>query len=188
MPYELINTIAAVGTFVVITATAIAAIVQLRHIRAGNQLEGLLSVLRRIEDDDFNSWFTDTVEKLPALMEDPAYRDLIEDGRIDRNTPWIKLANSYEAVGNLIKIGLVPENFFMDNASHRITTAWEVMQDFTATVRRRAGPGVFDNFELLYMRAKRHLEAHPDGTYPRDEKRADLPDRYLEEDLRRKGV
>ncbi|MBV8282486.1 MAG: hypothetical protein JO347_10555, partial [Candidatus Eremiobacteraeota bacterium] len=38
MSLELWSTIAAVGTFVVITATAIAAVIQLRHMRSSNQI------------------------------------------------------------------------------------------------------------------------------------------------------
>ena len=44
---EILNTVAAVGTFLVITATAIAAAVQLRHLRANNQLAGMLDVVAR---------------------------------------------------------------------------------------------------------------------------------------------
>jgi hypothetical protein len=38
---ELLNAVAAVGTFLVIGVTAIVALVQLRHMRVSNQLEGL---------------------------------------------------------------------------------------------------------------------------------------------------
>jgi hypothetical protein len=47
---ELWSTLAAVGTFVVIAATAIAAFVQLRHIRRSNQLAGLQSTLDMLLD------------------------------------------------------------------------------------------------------------------------------------------
>ena len=41
MSTELVNTFATLGTFVVIAATAIAAIVQLRHMRGSNQIVAL---------------------------------------------------------------------------------------------------------------------------------------------------
>jgi len=56
MSQEILSTAAAIGTFVVIAATAIAAVVQLRHLRAQNQLTGLLTVLARVEDPQFNEW------------------------------------------------------------------------------------------------------------------------------------
>ena len=67
MSLELLNTLASIGTFVVIGATAIAAVVQLRHMRANNQLEGLLDVLARVEDESFNKWLTDTQRELSAI-------------------------------------------------------------------------------------------------------------------------
>jgi hypothetical protein len=53
MSFEALSALAAVGTFVVITATAIAAMVQLRHLRTSNQLTGLLNILGRSEDPIF---------------------------------------------------------------------------------------------------------------------------------------
>jgi hypothetical protein len=41
MSLELLNVLAGLGTFVVIAASAIAAVVQLRHLRASNQLQTL---------------------------------------------------------------------------------------------------------------------------------------------------
>lgn len=41
MPLEAWGTIASVGTFVVVAATAIAALVQLGHLRAANQVSAL---------------------------------------------------------------------------------------------------------------------------------------------------
>src|SRR5699024_7544955 len=48
-----LNTAATLATLVVITVTAIAAYVQLRHMRTANQLEALLTVLARVEHADF---------------------------------------------------------------------------------------------------------------------------------------
>ncbi len=50
MSLEAWSTIAAIGTFVVIAATAIAAFVQLRHIRLSNQLAGLQSAFNMLMD------------------------------------------------------------------------------------------------------------------------------------------
>ena len=185
MPFEVINTVAAVGTFLVIAATAIAAVVQLRHLRASNQLEGLLSALGRIEDDDFNAWLTETHARLPELMKDPAFRDQVQDGKVDRNAPWLKLGNSYDAVGNLLKSRLLPEEAFLDNAAIRIIMAWEMVRPFTAVLRRNLGPGLWENFEYLYIRSKAFEARHPYGNYPPNERRDVLDDIYLEEDLAR---
>src|SRR5947209_19603101 len=96
---EALNTVAAFGTFIVIAATAVAAIIQLRHMRAGNQLQGLLTVLARVEDVNFNEWLTQAQEGLPKMLADPEYRRSIVEGNFDRTVTWLLLGNSYDWVG-----------------------------------------------------------------------------------------
>ncbi len=50
MRLEVINAIAALATVAIIAATAIAALVQLRHLRAGNQIQALLTVDGQLND------------------------------------------------------------------------------------------------------------------------------------------
>ena len=49
MPYESWSTLAGIGTFIVFAATAIAAIIQLRHLRANNELNSVLAIFGRKE-------------------------------------------------------------------------------------------------------------------------------------------
>ena len=81
---EALSTAATVGTFIVIAATAVAAIVQLRHLRAQNELTGL-------------------------RMPDPSYRASVVDGTFDRSdNPWLDLANSvveaWETIEELVPL------------------------------------------------------------------------------------
>jgi hypothetical protein len=93
MSLELLNSLAAIGTFFVIAATAIAAIIQLRHMRANNQLQGLLDVLVHIEDEEFNKRLNDTKKALPKMMADSQYVQSVIDGTFDRNVAWLELGN-----------------------------------------------------------------------------------------------
>lgn len=77
---EVLSTAASVGTFVVIGATAIAAVVQLRHLRASNQLQGLLTVLARVEDPNFNAWVDGARTLVDAKIGDLAYWRGVRDG------------------------------------------------------------------------------------------------------------
>jgi hypothetical protein len=175
MSLELVNAIASVGTFLVIGATAIAAVIQLRHMRANNQLEGLLNVLAHLEDESFNKWFTDTQRELPALLADPAYLKSIRDGTFDRNVSWLQLANRYERAGSLLKFGLIPEGPFLDVNDLRAIRAWELLVPLTSVLRSISGPSLWENFEYLYVRAKVWAEQHKDGNYPKGVPRAELP-------------
>lgn len=178
-----LNTAASLITLVVIIVTAIAAFVQLRHLRAANQLQGLLTVLERVEGADFNHWFDDAKRTLAEKLPDPAYRRSIEDGTIDRsNNPWLHLGNSYEWVGSLVRRGLIEEDAVMDIYADRIVAAWEITRDAIAIVRRTRDNSVLENFEYLYVRACRYAETHPDGAYPPNMPRATLHDPWAAED------
>ena len=168
MSLEALSTAAAVGTFVVIAATAIAAVVQLRHLRAQNQLTGLLTVLARVEDPQFNEWVDGAREMVRSRLPDPAYRRAILDGTYERrNNPWLNLANSYDWVGSLVKYKLIPEESLLDVYSGRVIQAWEIIEGIVPLVRRRSGPGVWENFEYLAVRAREWSLRHADGAYPK---------------------
>jgi hypothetical protein len=163
---ETLSTIAAVGTFVVISATAIAAIIQLQHLRAQNQLTGLLTVLARVEDPQFNEWVDGARNLVESRISDPAYRRSIVDGSYERkNNPWLNLANSYDWVGSLVKHKLIPEEALLDVYSGRVIQAWGIIEGLVPLVRKRSGLAVWENFEYLVVRAREWNKQHPDGAY-----------------------
>lgn len=175
MSLEIVNTVAAVGTFVVIGATALAAMVQLRHMRASNQLAGLLSVLARVEDANFNTWLTETQRELPGLLADPQYLQSVIDNTFDRRVAWLQLGNSYDWVGSLVKNRLIPVDAFLDVYAFRIVQAWELMQPLIVLARYNVGDVVWENFEFLYICGLEWTRKHAIGNYPRNMKRAALP-------------
>lgn len=177
MSLELLNALASVGTFIVIGATAIAAVVQLRHMRASNQLEGLLSVLARVEDSNFNRWVTAAQRQLPEMLADPVYRQSIIDGTFDRDVAWLNLANSYDWVGSLVKNNLIPIDAFLDVYSYRVMQAWKVIEPVAALIRPHVGDAVWENFEYLYVKAEDFTKKNDPhrGTYPKHTRRAVIP-------------
>jgi hypothetical protein len=172
---EVLNTAAAIGTFAVIGATAIAAVIQLRHMRASNQLEGLLSVLARVEDTNFNTWLTDTQRQLPELLSDPAYVRSVIDNTFDRSVAWLQLGNSYDWVGSLVKNHLISEEAFLDVYNFRVIQAWQLMAPITVLGRYKVGDSIWENFEYLYVRALAWAQRHANGNYPKHVPRARLP-------------
>jgi hypothetical protein len=154
MSQETLTTAAAVGTFLVIAATAIAAVVQLRHLRAQNQLTGLLTVFARVEDPESNKWVDAARNELTSRLPDPAFRRSLIEGTFERrNNPWLNLANSYDWVGSLVKQALIPEESLLDVYSGRILQAWNIIEGVVPLVRQRSGSAVWENFEYLVVRA-----------------------------------
>jgi hypothetical protein len=168
MSQETLSTAAAIGTFVVIAATAIAAVVQLRHLRAQNQLTGLLTVLARVEAPEFNAWVDGAREMVNARLPDPTYRRAIMDGTVERkNNPWLNLSNSYDWVGSLVKHNLIPEEPLLDVYAIRVIQAWDIVERLVPLIRKRSGPAVWENFEYLVVQARKWTAQHKDGAYPK---------------------
>ncbi len=183
MPLEMINTIAAVGTMVVIGATAIAALVQLRHMRNSNQLTGLLEVLSRVEDPVFNEWLDRAKDEAEKMLPDANFRKSVVAGTYPReNNPWLNMMNSYEWVGSLVKHGLIPEEAFLDVYSARILRAWDVVEPFFALVRRRGDTSLLENFEYLVVLSRDWERKYPNGAYPRRAPRLMYQDAWLPAD------
>jgi hypothetical protein len=168
MSLGILSTAAAIGTFIVIAATAIAAVVQLGHLRAQNQLTGLLTVLARVEDPQFNAWVDAAREVIKSRMSDPVFRHSIVDGTFERNNnPWLNLGNSYDWVGSLVKHKLIPEESLLDVYSGRVIQAWDIVEGLVPLMRKRTSPAVWENFEYLVVRAREWNVQNPEGAYPK---------------------
>jgi len=61
MSLDLLSTLAAVGTFFVIAAMAAAAVIQLRHLRASNQLTAFMTITQNFDHASFR--------ELPAYIQ-----------------------------------------------------------------------------------------------------------------------
>ena len=188
MSLELVNTFATLGTFVVIAATAIAAIVQLRHARSSNHIAALNELRETMETPQFQGaqHFIDT--QLAAALQNPVFRYSIATpaARTDETQPlWQHvrtIGNFYEGMGVLVKTGLVDRELVSQIWADQVSAAWEKLGPIAAIARRRAGDGLWENFEYLAVLQQDWLAAHPKGTYPARVRRTQLKDEWLEAD------
>jgi hypothetical protein len=74
MSLELWNTLGTWGTFVVIAATCVTAIIQLRHVRTSNQLGNLLTTFGVLQDPSLRDLITFVRHDLQDRVKDEAYR------------------------------------------------------------------------------------------------------------------
>jgi hypothetical protein len=180
---EQLSAIGTIGTFVVIAASAIAALIQLRHLRTSNQLTGLLNILGRSEDPQFSEWRQETRRIAREQIGDAGFRRGIETNTYDRReAPWLHLYNWYDYVGSLVKQGLVPEEAVMDVFSFLLVNDWKDGEDLIALNRRVGGQGIWENFEYLVVCSKRWLDRNRGGRYPSNFPRIALQDRWLSTD------
>lgn len=168
MGAEAVSAWAAVGTLVVIGASAVAALIQLRHMRAGNQLEALLSLERDFRSSVMQSALLYVQDELPTQMEDAAYRGELQAlGYVDTDAhPELVVCNWFNEIGTLVKHGLVSEDAFMDLFARLIVYCWNKTSPAIAVMRRSRGDFQYHDFEYLTVQAKRWLAEHPHGSIP----------------------
>jgi hypothetical protein len=169
MTPETLSAIASVGTFIVIAVTAVAALVQLRHIRAANQLTGLLHHVARWESDTLQSAADFVETKLPAMMKDPDFLNSLWAGTPDRRVHQeLRVADWCEQMGSYIKYGMIDESQYLDLGAFYVASMWDQLRDVISIRRAATGTNaMFENFEFLAARAKAFNAAHPRGNYPR---------------------
>src|ERR1700738_4011324 len=101
MTLELTNTLAPVGTFLFIAASAMAAIVQIRHLRVSNQLSGLLTVLTLMQSRDMRELFDFVRHDLAVLLRDEEFVAGLRSIPIDRRThPELYVCQFFDHIGS----------------------------------------------------------------------------------------
>jgi hypothetical protein len=181
MSLELISAISAAATFVVIAATAIAAMVQLRHMRAANQVASLSTFLDDFEGPKYRDAFDFVRTDLAKQLEDPEFRREIREGNLDRRKhPEITVCNLFEQWGLFVRVGAIDPRFM--EALKVAAGFWERLEPIVAISAERTGGVnvVFENFEYLAIQARKWFAEHPNGTFPADTPRLTIVDRWKE--------
>ncbi|MBV8170928.1 MAG: DUF4760 domain-containing protein [Candidatus Eremiobacteraeota bacterium] len=182
MSLELLSTLATVGTFVVIGATAVVAVIQLRHVRASNQIAAILQIGMMIEEETAQSARRFIRDELDSRLHDAEFRSTLAAMPIGTAArPVVLLGNHYERLGLFVKRGIIDEDLACDLWSAQVSGDWDRMAPALAIIRRTQGNSVFENFEYMVEVSDEWLARHPHGAYPANRKRRPLPDTWLNE-------
>ena len=190
MSQETLSTAASIGTFVVIAATAIAALVHLRHMRGSNQIAALNELQDASQTPQYEEAQHFVNTELAGKLKDPEFRYQIghRAARSAENRLLIGkvnvVGNFYEHLGLLVKTGLIDRELALDFWSGTTPPTWELLAPYTAIPRRDRGDAVWENFEYFAVLAQDWIAAHPKGAYPADTRRIGLKDEWLEADAR----
>lgn len=187
MSPESLTAFATLGTVVVIGASAVAALIQLRHMRASNELEALLALQKDFQSPPIQASLHYVQEQLPHEMQEEGYRDeLAAIGFISvERHPELLACNWFTQMGTFLKHGLISESTVMDLYARLIRYYWNALAPTIAIMRRKRGDGQYSEFEYLALRASGWLEHHVDGVLPHSITRSPLPDPWRETDARR---
>jgi hypothetical protein len=167
---ELWNTIGTFGTFVVIAATAVAALVQLRHMRSSNQIVALTECRETLESEGFQEAQRFVSYDLPDRLRDPNEVLRIAQPRSQFEGEYRAIdtvANFFENMGVFVKNGIIDQKLACDMWAFVILRNWRALLPIITFVREDlAAPGIWENFEYLAVLSERFSKRYPVGTYP----------------------
>jgi hypothetical protein len=177
MSLELVTAISSVVTAAVIGATAIAAMIQLRHMRMSNQITALLAIQEEFDAQDYRAADSLIRQEFPAMFDEDGFceyliavlndREAVENARYTQARLAARLVgNTYENLGALVKRDIIDRGVFLDVYSWIIASAWESLEGWVALTRWAVGEvSIYENFEYIAVISKDHLAKHP-VTYP----------------------
>lgn len=173
MSAEYLSAYAAIGTFIVIAITAIAAVVQLRHIRGANQLTGLLHLTQAWGGEDVQAANRFIHAELPVRLREPQYRAELMAPNPDRRAhKELLVADILEQTGSYIKYGMIDGQQFLDITGGYVRHMWGCLKPVVA-MRRVAmnSASLYENFEYLAVLEQDFTAKHGGDNYPRGVRR-----------------
>jgi len=186
MSLELVNTFGTLLTVAIIAATAIAAMVQLRHLRASNQITAMLSIGNQFESAEFRNATTLVRRDLDAALEYPAYREYTIAMTRRTRIPAVPkeyddlfnaaslVGNTFEELGILMKNGIIDRDLFLDRYGWAILQTWNRFQRTVAWARDVSNePTIWENFEYLTVLAQ-DFARERGSTYPKGVRHLEL--------------
>ena len=159
MTSEGITAASAAITTLVIAATAIAAVVQIRQLKLATQLEGFLALHREYGSPEMYIAREYVANELPKRLLDQKYRDELEGGAAFSGThPELVVGNFWEKVGTLVSTGLLAPNLYLETGAYRVIEAWDQLGDVIA-LRRKKEPLQWAGFDHIVRLSREYLDS-----------------------------
>jgi len=173
MSAEYLTAYASIGTFLVIAITAIAAVIQLRHIRGANQLTGLLHLTELWRGEEVQQANKFIQDDLAARLRDPSYgAELMTPNPSRRTHPELLVADMLEQTGSYIKYGMIDGQQFLDISGGYVRNIWDSLKPVVAKRRVATNSSsMYENFEYLAVLEQDFRAKHGTDNYPRGVRR-----------------
>jgi hypothetical protein len=167
---EWVTAIATAGTFVVIAASAIAALMQLRHMRGSNQIVALTECRETLESPEFREAQRFVSYDLPKRLGDPkeVLRIAQPQSQFEGEYQAIDtVGNFFENLGIFVKNRIIDPNLACDMWSYILLRNWNALVPIITFVRRDLHePRIWENFEYLAVLCDDYMLRHPNGEFP----------------------
>jgi hypothetical protein len=170
MNWEAFAAVSTAFTGLVILATAIAAVRevriaadhsratrdQLEHLRKATQFEGALAIFSEL-DTPFQQHARHFVQfDLAERMKDPRFREEVAliAGSDELEHEELAVLRCFERIGTYVRKGWVDADAVHAVAAGRVIVTWRALQEVIAIHREVAGPVFWENYERLYHECK----------------------------------
>jgi hypothetical protein len=182
MSLELINAAAGLLTVTIVAVTALAALIQLRHLRTGNQINAVLSIGEKFNSREFTDALASVNHGLDAALADPEFRayEIAVSRRLpppkvdsrygDLHHACVLVGNTFELLGLLVKNRIIEKEIFIDQYCGIVLGAWKLLANRTALDRDVGDPSTLEYFEYLAVLSEDRLASHP-TSYPKGVRR-----------------
>lgn len=175
MSPEWITAIGTIGTFLVIAASAIAALIQLRHMRGSNQIVALTECRETLESPDFREAQRFVSYELPKRLADPQERLRIAQPQSQFEGEYRAIdtvANFFESMGMFVKNGIIDPELALSMWCWVVLRNWNALLPIITYVREDLGEhSIWEHFEYLASLSSEYLKENPGGSYPRGARR-----------------
>ncbi|HZZ66065.1 MAG TPA: hypothetical protein VFE17_11235 [Candidatus Baltobacteraceae bacterium] len=173
MSPEWVGAVAAMGTFVVIAASAMAALIQMRHMRSANQIALFTAYNTEFDSPQFASAFAYVRTELPKHeFTQEELTNLVNGIYLGRLHDARTIGNFFEDMGSFVATGVLHQSIVCNLYSQNVLDAWHAMAPIAFFVRKhRDMVGIWENFEYLAVLAEQFTTRHPNGVYPKNLRR-----------------
>ncbi len=166
MSPEWLTAIGTLGTFVVIAASAVAALMQLRHMRGSNAIVALTECREKLESEEFQNARHFIQTDMLNLLQQPDIRTQLEAGGPTplelRQASYV--ANFFESLGTFVRFGIIDRNIACNLWCSVVARSWDALLPLIRIFRAR-DKAVWENFEYLTVISNQFMDDHP-TTYP----------------------
>lgn len=175
---EWVTALATVFTALVIGASAVAALIQIRHLRRGNEIELIAKWTEVIESEQFQRARAFVTNEMPAILADPAQVRRLSWNPLPAELAQLRVVcNHFESIGAFVRLGSIDAKVACELWALVVLECWRGVAPVAALVRvRYKTDAVWDKFEYLAVLSEQYLAANPEGTYPANVSRMPVDD------------
>ena len=174
MSPEVLTAIGSLVSAGVIAATAIAALIQLRHMHTGNALNAMLTLRSNFSDRQFrNAMDNLRGSTLAKAMQDPQFRAFVarktsapSPAAAELQSSLLLVANLYEVLGSMVLQNIVTMREVGDTYAGSVDYSWHLCEPAIVYMRAvQEDDSVFGAFEYLTVLSRQWHRDYP-SVYP----------------------